>query len=135
MSFSWYSESWSEFCALNLIYGGEKMATAHEIYVAVQSGLAEKGVPSGQKDAVYQLNLSGDDGGNFYIRIREEKAEVAEGTAEDADCTLKISASDFSKMMDGSLNGTTAFMMGKLKIEGNLGLAMKLESLLKSLQA
>ncbi|MCY0887777.1 MAG: SCP2 sterol-binding domain-containing protein [Alicyclobacillaceae bacterium] len=111
------------------------MATAHEIYVAVQSGLAKKGVPSGQKDAVYQLNLSGDDGGHFYIRIREEKAEVAEGNAEDADCTLNISASDFSKMMDGSLNGTTAFMMGKLKIEGNLGLAMKLESLLKSLQA
>ncbi len=44
----------------------------------------------------------------------------------DADVTLILSAENFEKLIDGSLNSQMAFMMGKLKIEGDMGLALKL---------
>lgn len=44
----------------------------------------------------------------------------------DADVTLILSIDDFEALVDGSLNPQMAFMMGKLKIEGDMGLALKL---------
>ena len=48
-----------------------------------------------------------------------------------ADCTLKMDFSDFTDMIGGKLDGMTAFMTGKLKIEGDMGVAMKLQSILR----
>ena len=48
-----------------------------------------------------------------------------------ADCTLRMDFSDFSDMIAGQLDGMTAFMTGKLKIEGDMGVAMKLQSILR----
>ncbi|RJF88264.1 sterol-binding protein [Oleomonas cavernae] len=48
-----------------------------------------------------------------------------------ADCTIKIAKDDFVALGDGKLNPTTAFMMGKLKVEGNMGVAMKLQTIFK----
>ena len=48
---------------------------------------------------------------------------------DEADCTLVLSSDDFMQIQGGDLDPTTAFMMGKLKIEGNMGLAMKIQSM------
>ena len=48
-----------------------------------------------------------------------------------ADCTLKMTFADFSDLIGGKLDGMTAFMTGKLKIEGDMGVAMKLQSILR----
>lgn len=48
-----------------------------------------------------------------------------------ADCTIKMSLSDLVDMVGGKLDGMTAFMTGKLKIEGDMGVAMKLQSILR----
>jgi putative sterol carrier protein len=48
----------------------------------------------------------------------------------DAECTISITLENFLKLVDGDLNPTTAFMMGKLKIDGSMGIAMKLQGLL-----
>ena len=44
----------------------------------------------------------------------------------DADVTFVLSMENFEGLVDGSLNPQMAFMMGKLKIEGEMGLALKL---------
>ncbi len=49
---------------------------------------------------------------------------------QEADCTLSISMEDFMSMVAGELDGTTAFMMGKLKVSGDMAIAMKLQGLL-----
>lgn len=49
-----------------------------------------------------------------------------------ADCTIKMSLDDFKALAAGELDGTVAFMTGKLKIDGDMGVAMKLGSLLRS---
>jgi len=48
---------------------------------------------------------------------------------KEADCTVNVSHSDFNDMLDGSLNPMNAFMGGKMQIEGDMGVAMKLSSL------
>ena len=48
----------------------------------------------------------------------------------DADCTLTASAETFEGMLSGEINPTAAFMSGQLKVDGDMGLAMKLGSVL-----
>lgn len=54
---------------------------------------------------------------------------VREGDA-DTDCTLTASVDTFRGMLDGDVSPTTAFMTGQLSVDGDMGLAMKLGSLL-----
>lgn len=49
---------------------------------------------------------------------------------EDADVTLTASADVFQQILEGDLNPTSAFMTGKLAVDGNMGMAMKLGSVL-----
>ncbi len=47
-----------------------------------------------------------------------------------ADCTIVVSKDDFEKMATGQLDGTMAFMQGKLKVNGDMSVAMKLQPLM-----
>ncbi len=79
---------------------------------------------------VYQFCLSGDGGGDFYFKAVDGKGVVTEGMAESANLTISMTAEDFNDMLAGKLNPTVAFMSGKLKVKGDMMLAMKLQSLL-----
>jgi len=82
-------------------------------------------------NSTIQFNLSGDNGGQWYVSIKDGKAEVHQGTAPSANMTLSMTAQDYVDMITGKLNGQMAFMSGKLKISGDMGLAMKMQSLFK----
>lgn len=67
-----------------------------------------------------------------------EKQLFLDGTGEankvsmenkEAACTVKISEDNFKKLIGGDLNPMSALMTGKLKIKGDMGVAMKLQSL------
>ena len=49
----------------------------------------------------------------------------------EADCTIRISAENLAKLMDGTLNPMMAYTLGKLKIDGDIGIAMKIAALLE----
>ncbi len=103
--------------------------TPQEIFDQMPASLnadAAKGMNS-----TIQFNLSGDDGGQWYVTIKDSKAEVSKGTASAANMTLSMTAQDYVDMIMGKLNGQMAFMSGKLKISGDMGLAMKMQSLFK----
>lgn len=61
------------------------------------------------------------------IMMDSDGARLAD---EDADVTLKADADTFQAILSGDLNPTGAFMTGKLAIEGDMGMAMKLASVL-----
>jgi putative sterol carrier protein len=71
----------------------------------------------------------GDDG--IVILDATQVPNAVSNDDQPVDCTMKIAMSDFIAMTQGELDGMTAFMMGKLKIEGDMGVAMKLQSVLK----
>jgi len=80
-------------------------------------------------NATYKFTVTGEDSGSWVIDLKTEGGDVR-ASEEDADCTITIKDTDLVDLMTGKLNGQTAFMMGKLKVAGNMGLAMKLNSIL-----
>jgi len=80
--------------------------------------------------AVYQFDLTGDGGGVFHVAVDDGKPTVVEAAHDNPNITISMAAEDFNNMLDGKLNATSAFMAGKLKVKGDMSLAMKLQSLL-----
>ena len=87
---------------------------------------------AGTTKAAIQFDLSGDQGGRWWVKIHDGVAESGKGDApETPNLTLLADAGDWVKIMTGQLDGTAAFMQGKLKIKGDMGLAIKMQSLFK----
>ena len=82
-------------------------------------------------NSVIQFNLSGDGGGNYHVIIKDGACTVSEGAHASPNMTMTMAAQDYVDMISGKLNGQMAFMSGKLKIAGDMGLAMKMQSLFK----
>jgi putative sterol carrier protein len=82
-------------------------------------------------DAVIQYVLTGEEGGNYIITIKDGVCTTAEGLAENPNMTLTAEAQDFKDVLLGKANGMQNFMMGKLKLSVDLNLAMKLTSFFK----
>lgn len=90
-------------------------------------GMAEK-VEGGASVATTVKFDFGDDG----IISLDTKASppVVNNDDIDADCTVIVSMGDFEEIIAGTLNAQMAFMTGKLKIEGDMGIAMQLGQIL-----
>jgi putative sterol carrier protein len=69
--------------------------------------------------------------GSVYIDGKSEPNTVSDGEGKTADCTITVSLETFDKMIKGELDGTSAFMQGKLRVAGDMGLAMKLGPILQ----
>jgi putative sterol carrier protein len=71
----------------------------------------------------------GDDG-LVAVDATASPPEISNDSIE-ADCTIRLSAENMAKLMDGSLNPMLAYTLGKLKIEGSMGIAMKIAALME----
>lgn len=80
-------------------------------------------------NSVFQFDLSGDNGGVFHVNVTDAQVDVIEGAHDSPNVTISMSADDFQSMLEGKLNATSAFMAGKLKVKGDMSLAMKLQAL------
>jgi putative sterol carrier protein len=80
-------------------------------------------------NATYQFDLSGEGGGKWQILINNDKCEVKEGAHPSPNITISMSAQDYLDMVAGKLNPQMAFMSGKLRISGDMGLALRFQNL------
>jgi putative sterol carrier protein len=66
--------------------------------------------------------------GQWTVKVVDGTVSVNEGV-EDVDCTISASEEVLTKIVSGDQNATTAYMTGKLKIQGDMGAALKLQKL------
>lgn len=99
-------------------------STAREMLEAMPDAfLPDK---AGDAKAMIQLDLTGDDGGAWLLDIAGGECNVREEKAAKADVTVTMDADDFVAMYTNKLNPVQAFMSGRIKIAGNVGMVMQL---------
>ncbi len=81
-------------------------------------------------NAVYQFNITGPGGGTWTVDCTQPGGKVHAGNAASPRCTVAAVDHDFLNIVNGKLNAQMAFMSGKLKIQGDMGLALKLQQIL-----
>ena len=85
-----------------------------------------------EMNATYQFDLSGEETSTYQIVFANGEVDVIRGEQHSPKCTMALSDKNFLKLIDNTLNPAMAYMTGKLKIKGELGLALKLQSILKN---
>ena len=80
-------------------------------------------------DAVFHWQLSGDDGGEFHAKVKDGALEVAQGPHDDPTVSLMVSAENYLKIINGQMNGTMAVMTRKMKVNGNIMMAKKMQQI------
>lgn len=78
-------------------------------------------------DLVFQFNI--EEAGNYHLIVKDGTCDVQEGENADANVTLIMDAETFEGLASGETDGMQAFMMGKVRAEGDMMLAMKLNEL------
>lgn len=108
------------------------MAASREEIVGLFNKMSSRFDPKKAEgiNAVIQFDLSGENGGQYWLKIADQQMETGEGTTENPRMTLLSTADDLYNVFAGTLNPMQAFMTGKLKIKGDTSLALKLMPLL-----
>jgi putative sterol carrier protein len=84
---------------------------------------------AGDLKAVIQFDLDGNGGGQYYVTIADRTCSVAEGLAPNPSLTFIASAADYLGVINGDVNPMQAFMQGKVKIKGDMSIALKMQAL------
>lgn len=101
--------------------------TAAELMDQAREALAKNAATASAVGAVYKFVLEGEGGGTWIVTLKGTPSiTLGDG---DAECTLKLAASDYVDMLEGRTKGEDLFFAGKLQIEGDPSLAMKLQTL------
>ncbi|XP_074023032.1 hydroxysteroid dehydrogenase-like protein 2 isoform X3 [Numenius arquata] len=113
---------------------GKPSSPVAETFRVIQGAMSEEYVRTTQ--GVFQFELSGEEGGTWYIDLKTQGGSAGFGKPPvTADVVMSMSSTDFVKMFTGKLKPTLAFMSGKLRIKGNMSLAIKLEKMLTQLNS
>lgn len=76
-----------------------------------------------------QINLNGEGGGQWAVKIADGAVSVDAGQADAPHLTLRMDATDYVDLAHGQANAMALFMAGKVKVEGDISLAMKFQEL------
>jgi len=108
------------------------MTTIAQTFQNIENAASKNPEKATSANAIFLFQL-GDDGGTWTVDLRSETREnfAYEGAAENPNVTISMAASDWLGIFDGSVNPMQAFMMGKIKVQGDMTLAMKLQNILQ----
>jgi len=102
-----------------------------ELFAKVKK-LAGSAEINGNDFLAVQVNITGDDGGVFYVEVKDGKINVEPYEYADKQCTVTMKNEDFNKLIDGKLNPIMAFGTGKLKVDGDIGKALAFSKLIEN---
>jgi putative sterol carrier protein len=82
-------------------------------------------------EATFQFELTGEGGGTWVAKIASGQCTVTEGGIDHPSATIGMEAADYVAIAQGKLDMARAFMGGKIRVKGDMGLIMKLPDLFK----
>jgi putative sterol carrier protein len=101
-------------------------ATAKEFFEGLESKINPEKIKG--INATYQWDIT--DAGKWYATLSDDGATVTEGESDDPNITITVSEENWMAIVGGTLAPQMAFLTGKIKIKGDMSLAMKLQSLM-----
>jgi putative sterol carrier protein len=107
------------------------MPTVDEVFTEMGTRLQANPDRIQGMNATYQFDITGDGGGQYFAKLENGSGQVEKGQSDTPNITITMSDQDFLQLIEGKLDGTMAFMSGKLKVKGDMGLAMKLQTILR----
>ena len=78
-------------------------------------------------DVIFQFAL--DEGDKYHITVKDQACDILEGAHDDPSVTLSLSTETLKGLLEGEVNGMTAFMNGEIRAEGDILLASRLGEL------
>jgi putative sterol carrier protein len=103
------------------------MTTAAELATRIGQKIAGRQDLLTSIGAVFKFVLEGDGGGTYLLDLKQNLSVVTGDGA--ASCTIRMGANDFVDLFEGRANAQALFFAGKLRVEGDMGLALKLQTL------
>jgi putative sterol carrier protein len=79
-------------------------------------------------NATIQFNFTGDETGNYAVKVGDGKCDVSEGTADSPTVTINSPSEVWLKIMRRELDGATAFMSGQFTFTGDMGVLMQMQN-------
>jgi len=105
--------------------------SVNDLFEAIDMGIKADQSMIQKVGGVYKFVV---DGSVWYVDLKNGQGGVSQ-SGGNADVTLTLGSDDFMKLMTGQMSGPQAFMQGKVKLKGNMALAMKLNTLVALLSA
>ncbi len=112
------------------------MESVSEFFEKFETKAAASPDAATSPNAVYQFNITGDGGGEWALDLTKGKTDsfVVNGKHDSPGATITVSSEDWLGMLNGSVNPMQAFMSGKIKIDGDMTLAMSLQQVMNLAQ-
>ncbi len=79
-------------------------------------------------DKTIQFDFSGREPGTWHMHVHNDTMDYGQGPAQNPSATISVDSDDWLNILNGALNPVTAFMGGKLKVAGDMGLAMQFQN-------
>ncbi|MFZ9887782.1 MAG: SCP2 sterol-binding domain-containing protein [Myxococcota bacterium] len=105
------------------------MSDVQQVFIQIEERLNPE--KAKKINASYLFDIGGDGGGKWFADLTKETGPWITAGEGEAKCTITVpKAEDWVAIASGKMNPTAAFMQGKLKVKGDMSLAMKLQGLL-----
>ena len=108
--------------------------TYEEIFAKSKEIIMKSDVSDIDGHLAVEIDIAGEGEGTFYIELLDGKLYVEPYEYYDRDCKFIVTAEDFLKLADGSLNAVFAFTTGKLKVEGSLDKALEFQKIVEAVK-
>jgi len=83
-------------------------------------------------DTIVQFKFTGSEVAEWYVIVKDQKCETAEGLHPSPKMTMTVDADTYVAISKGEMDPTMAFMKGKVKVSGDMGVALKMGQYFKT---
>lgn len=101
--------------------------TYEEVFQKFKNAIIDTDVSNVNENLAFQFNITGEGAGSFYAEVKDGKLSIEPYEYYDRNAIFICSADTLFKIMAGKTDPMLAFTLGKLKVEGDLGKALKIK--------